>query len=582
MEIVSLHNTGGGLAQLGERKAGSLEVTGSIPVSSTNSFGCDISLADDLPGGDGPLKRSSFLHIYAMALAVAMAASAPSLAQDVFEVDMEEDGAGERLVHVVPIEDGSVELGGMVDTWLATKVKRKIDAAKDAGASLIIIEINTYGGMVSAAEQIASSIDSADPIPTVAYVKAKATSAGALIAVSCDKIYMNGGTTIGSAMPVIATQDGPQGVSKDYQEKINSHVRAAFRARAEKNGHNKGICEAMVDSDIELVQMRTRGGLDIVRREEFERLQGVVAIGEEGPQLVKVVIPKGKLLNFTAGEAAEYNFSSGTVEGREGLLVALGYQGATVVDSISPPMENAARIISGPMVTALALSVATLALLGALFRQSPSMAFVSLFAFGLFFWSKLFGGSASSIEVALFVIGFIALAAEVFVIPGFGVFGITGLFLIVGSLILSCLPPGFFSFGGFGDGGAAAPVIVEYRWDIFVYGAGPVMISFLLGAVGIALMMRYAEHVPLFGRVSTTEEIAPALPSAAPGEKRAAAPSSVAVGQGGVARTDLKPGGKVDFDGETMMVVADGAFIEAGTLVKVTELKGSTIVVDRA
>jgi len=519
-----------------------------------------------------------------MAAAILVATALAARAAEPRDVDMEGPYTGGDSVYVIPINDAYIELGGMVDPWLAAFVKRKIAEAKALGPKAIILEIDTYGGAVFASELIAQALDTAEPVPTVAYVKTKASSAGAHISLSCNRIYMKDGARIGSAMGIMMTKDGVAKLDPKVHEKMTSDLRAAFRARAEKNGHSKALAEAMVDTDIEVVQVRVDEKLSCIDRREFDRMIGDTPLGKDPPELVKVVVEKGKLLNLTAREAQEYGLSAGTVSGMDDLLAQLGCPGARIFSAKAQTLERTARVLQGPLVAGIIMSIGSLAILFAFYTSSATAAFVAIFCFGFFFWAKMMGGTASSWEIALFLIGFISLAVEVFAIPGFGFFGIAGIVMIFSSLVLSMLPPGIFGFGGAPD--LAAPM----RWGYMMESAGAVMGAFLLATLVMAVAARYLHVVPVFGRIVMQKEIvakryegAGAGGVAAPSAADAAADEAgVSVGDEGTAKTDMAPGGKAVFGEKTLMVIADGEFIEAGAEVKVTEIKGRTIVVVRA
>jgi len=464
----------------------------------------------------------------------------------------------------------------MVDSWLAAFVDRKVQEAKDVNPVAIVIEIDTYGGAIFAEELITRSIEKAAPIPTVAYVK-KAVSAGAFIAFSCNKIYMRQGARMGSAKPILLGQQGPVELDPKTEEKLVSDARAAIRSLAEKNGHNKALAEAMVDSEVEVVEVKVGDTKRIMKREEFDALLGHTALGEAQPTIERVVVKRGELLNVTAEEALALGLSSGTVADRDDLLAVMGYPKARVVEASPRSHESLARVFQGPVVSGLILSLGTLAVVLGLYTGSATALGIGFFCFGFFFWSKFMAGTAGLLEMVLFIAGFILLAVEVFAIPGFGVTGVTGIILIATSLVLSMLPPGFTGFG------ESSKFVAPYRWTLIAYPLGAVLFAFVSAGVGFAVLARYIKFVPFLGRVVMQTEIAPGTrPDQAPEGRPAMTDVALSVGDAGVARTDLRPGGKALFGDRTVMVVADSEFIESGARVKVTEVKGKTVVVVRA
>ncbi|GAH62424.1 unnamed protein product, partial [marine sediment metagenome] len=256
----------------------------------------------------------------------------------------------------------------------------------------------------------------------------------------------------------------------------------AFKSYAEAKGHSPALAEAMVDPDVEAVWVNVEGANKILYRSQFKELEL-----ERGARMIEVVCEKEKLLTLTAEEAVKYGFAEGVVAGRTGLLDALGYSGARVVDVGMSKSERASRFVSGPFISGIFMLIGVTALFVAIYSTSATAAAVSAFAFGLFFWSQFVAGNASGLEMFLFFVGVILMGVEIFVLPGFGVAGVSGVILILVSLVLALLPPGILS---------AAPEIGEWRGKALFVSLGTVFGALVAAVASIIALMRIMPRVP--------------------------------------------------------------------------------------
>jgi membrane-bound serine protease (ClpP class) len=290
-----------------------------------------------------------------------------------------------------------IPIDGTIDRGLGPFVKRALTEAAEDGARFAILDINTPGGRVDAAWQIVDAVQEAQ-VPVYAFVD-RALSAGAMIALSTDAVYVRPGATIGAATPVL-------GSGEKASEKMVSAMRSEFRALAEARGLDPRVAEAMVDETIEI--------------------PGIVAAGQ--------------LLTLTAEEALGIGYASGEYESFEALLAALDVRGATVVTASANWAELIVRFLTNPVVAPLLL---TLGFLGLLFEvKTPGFGFgglAGLIGLGLFFGAHLIVGLAGWEELILIGAGLVLIALEVFVIPGFGVAGALGILGVGAGLVLSML-----------------------------------------------------------------------------------------------------------------------------------------------
>jgi membrane-bound serine protease (ClpP class) len=291
-----------------------------------------------------------------------------------------------------------VDVTGTVENGLAPYVARAIREAEDAGAAAVYLDIDTPGGRVDAAERISDAIRGAD-IPVYAFVNPRAYSAGALIAISANAVYMSPGAVIGAATPV-------DGEGTKASEKMVSAMRAEFRAVAEQRGLDPRIAEAMVDERI--------------------AIEGLVG--------------EGQLLTMTTAEALRVGYAKAEVANEEALLRTVGLPGAQVVPVEVNWAEQVVRFLTNPLVAPLLLSLGVLGLVFEIKTGAFGVGgLVSLASLGLFFGSSFVLGLAGWEEVLLLALGLLALGVEVLILPGFGVAGVLGLAAIGGAMVLAMI-----------------------------------------------------------------------------------------------------------------------------------------------
>ena len=296
----------------------------------------------------------------------------------------------ESTVYRVPVT-GEIELG------LAPYIQRAVKEATEVGAAALILDIDTPGGRVDAAEIISDALTDSE-VPVYSLVNRRAYSAGALIALSTSRIYMRPASVIGAATPV-------DGTGTKAPEKIVSAMRSQMRALAESNGLEPEVAAAMVDEDIEI----------------------------DG------VVESGKLLTLTTEEAVEIGYAE-AIEDLDALLVELGHEGATVVTLELNWAERLVRFFSSSLVSPFLLSLGFLGLLIEIrtptFGLAGTMGLISL---GLFFGSNMIVGLAGLEDVLIVGAGLVLLGIEAFVVPGFGIFGVAGVVAILTGLYMSLL-----------------------------------------------------------------------------------------------------------------------------------------------
>jgi membrane-bound serine protease (ClpP class) len=367
-------------------------------------------------------------------------------------------GGEGKTVYVIPLE-------GPVEKGLASFLARSFREAERADADVVILEINTPGGFVDAAFEISELIRE-QSFPVYAYVRNQAFSAGAYIALSCDRIYMAPGSVIGAAEP--RSFVGGEEITTD--EKILSAWTEAMVSVAEKEGRDPEIATAMVRREVSI----------------------------EG------VVKEGELLTLSSARAEELGYNDGTFRRRADLLAALDLNQAKLVETREGAAERLSRIITNPTFATLLLTIAIAALIIEVMTAGFGVAgSISILAFVLFFGGHIFAGLAGYEVVILFIIGLILLLIEAF-LPNFGIVGGVGIIAVSAAVVLSAADTGqgltmfilalifsgviiALSFRFLSKRGIFQHIILSYREDRELGYVGPKDYRELVGKKGITV-----------------------------------------------------------------------------------------------
>ncbi len=407
------------------------------------------------------------------------------------------------------------EITSEIDLSMAPYVSRIIDEANKENADAVIFKINTFGGRVDAATQIKDAILSSKAL-TIAFINNRAISAGSLIALSCVKIVMVPGGSIGAA--TVVDQSGHK-----LSEKYQSFMRSEMRSIAEKNGRRTDIAQGMVDERI----------------------------------VVKGLVDSTQLITLTTDEALKYKIADTAVTNFDELLAAFNLKGAKVITVEPNWAEEFVKFLNNPIVSTILIMIGFFGLMAEI--KSPGWGLpgtAGVIALILFFGSSYIVELASEIEIIMFVAGIILIFLEIFVIPGFGITGISGILLVLASIFLSLT-------GGlpFFDMNVISGAIIQL--SIALAGA------FIL----ILLVAKFLPKSKVFNRLVLAEE--------ENAEKGFVSYPSVKelIGAEGIAITDLRPAGSVEINSRRYDVVADWQYIERGKKVKVIRVEGIKVVV---
>ncbi len=402
-----------------------------------------------------------------------------------------------------------VPVTGVVELGLAPFIERSLEEAAAAGASAVVLDMDTPGGRVDAAERISDALSDA-PLPVYTLVNRRAFSAGALIALSTDRIFMRPGSVIGAATPV-------DGSGAKAPEKIVSAMRSEMRALAEAADLDPEIAAAMVDEEI----------------------------------AIDGVVEAGKLLTLTTEEAVALDYAE-AVDDLPALLERLELEGSSVVTAEANWAERVVRFFSNPVVAPFLLTLGFLGLITEVKTPTFGMAgLAGVLSLALFFGSHMIVGLAGWEDLIIFGVGLVLVGVEIFLIPGFGFFGLIGGLGILAGLYLSLLG-GLPTAPDFTKAGlvisTTVVLIAVSAWVLIRTLPG----SSRLSRSGIFLTERMDRSI---GFESATRR--PEL-----------------IGRVGTAITDLRPSGTALFDDERLDVVTESSWIMEGTPVRIVAAEG--------
>ncbi len=464
-----------------------------------------------------------------------------------------------------------IDIRNEIGSGLGTYISDGIQLAEAAGADAIVFDVDTPGGRVDSAVNIIRAIQDTQ-IPTIAFVNRQAISAGAMISIACNQIVMTSGGTIGDSAPV-----NIQG--QEVGEKAISYIQGTIRATAERENRNPDIAEAMVDKELVLVKLKD-GQIIKLLPEEY-------ATREEEGEEMEILCAQGKLLTLSTRQALEYRFADAEAETLTALLAQ--YEIVEVAGTKMPLTEEAimqrqreygfsevnrlktltdARItkvratladkivffLTNPFISSLLLS---LGLLGIFIEiRSPGFGvpgLLGLICVGLFFGGHMLTRIDAGWAFLLFMLGIALIALEIFVIPGFGIAGILGIVLMLGSV--------FFVFDGAYN---LSTAVLWLSISVILTSALTILAAFLLPET--RLFQRFA--------LSTVMDTDMGYHSASAEDFQAY------LGQSGTALTPLRPSGTARIADRRVDVVTVGDFIPQHSNVRVVEVEGSKVFVE--
>lgn len=445
-----------------------------------------------------------------------------------------------------------------IDTLSEQFLYRKLDKARQAGVGLVVIEITSPGGRLDVLYRMGEHIRDIKWAPTVAYIPSQALSAAAITALACDEIVIGKNARFGDAGVI---QLDPVGrVFRYAPEKLRSDLVAFVRDLAQEHGRPPALAEAMVNMDLEVFRYehKTTGEIRLMSKEE------VKSSVDPGAWNQLQLIHESRQKHFfevVGARAVELGLAEANISSLDELKKRYG--ASELIEFESTGVDTTVAILNSTPITILLFIIGLVALY--IEMASPGIGvggLTSIVCFAVFFWSRFLGGTAEWLEVILFMVGIVLVGIEIFVIPGFGVWGVSGLLLISASLML-----------------AGQDFVIPDnpdQWKATRNSALALSFSFLGFLVFAYFITARLGSIPVLNRLALTpptseltENEVPATPFDIP----------LSVGDQGIADSYLRPAGRAKFGDEYFDVVSDGSLVDAGAAVRVVSVSGNLVVV---
>ncbi len=447
-----------------------------------------------------------------------------------------------------------IPISGDVEPGMAAFLKRALNDVPDTADTVIVVEMNTFGGRVDSALEMVDALINVNK--TIAFVTNKAISAGALISLACNQLVMKNNTTIGDCAPITYSKEGP----KMMGEKFQSPLRAKFRTLAKRNGYPAVLAEAMVSVDMEVYRVKLEDKLVFMDAQEYQDLD---KDQQDSITSKKTVVAKGELLTMDDSEAHDLGFSSMSVASLEEMLkqMDLSDQDLTrIQESWSEDLVSFIGMLS-PILMLIGL--------GSLYTEIKAPGFgapgiIGILCLALVFFNQYLVGLANFTELLIVMIGIVLMGFEIFVFPGFGISGIAGIVCITAGLLLSLQ-----------DFVIPDPNL-PWEKELLINNMLRVLSSVLGSFLFALFLLRY-----VFPRISKTVQGPYLAATLADARLDLPVDTSLQAGQTGTAITLLRPSGKATIDGERYDVVTQGDFVPKGSKIRVATIKGTKIVVVR-
>ena len=464
-----------------------------------------------------------------------------------------------------------IKVEGTIDSVLESFLERQIDRAVAQGANMIVFEIDSPGGLLLSSLELSKKIAALEErkVRTIAYVPDMALSGAAIIALGCDEIYLHPDAELGDAGPISI---GPGGQFERAPEKIVSVLRLELQQIAEKKGRPGALAMAMADRNLEVFEVRhaKTGRIWYMTEDQIHEKAGewtkVRRVPESGNEL---------LLTVDGQRAADLKLAQQPVRNFDELKGRIGIPAnVNLVPVARNWVDDLIFFLNTKAALFLLVVIGFICLFIELHVMTGLLGIIAALCFSLFFWSRFMGGTAGWLEVVLFVLGAACLLLEIFVVPGFGVFGISGGLLLLASLVLASQTWG------------QSTTAYDLRQMAYTMGT---LSGAIVAVVLVALAInRFLPQIPFMNAMILSPPgsgpgVKPDEPLLRPelmtGMAATSGTGRVAVGSRGTAITVLRPAGKAQIEDEMYDVVSDGPFIERGAAVEVVEASRNRIIV---
>ncbi len=461
-----------------------------------------------------------------------------------------------------------IRIEGVIDPFVKEFAVREIRRAEQSGANLLIVEIDSPGGDYFASADIADTLSKLEPknLRTVAWVPDMAISGGAMIALGCDEIFIRPSAKIGDIIPIQMREGGQ---FERAPEKALSMVRTTLNELATRKGRPPALIESMADKDLVIYRAIhvDSGRVTYMSEEELEGTDEWKkdAIVPETRESVALTVDGTRAYELSLVEEPVSDFGE--------LKQRLGIPADSVVKAAELTwVDTLVVILKHPAATFLLIMIGLVCVYLEVYTLTGFFGIGAALCFAIFFWSRFLGGTAGWLEVVLFLFGLALIAIEIFVMPGFGVFGVTGALALIFSLILASQT---FVIPSTGD-----------EMKQFTRTIGAVAGSLTSVVIMVLVLGRYVPKMPGLRRLvlapAAADDESPMLDPALAGEESPTAlieHDIALVGMTGTAFSTLRPAGRAQIDGQLIDVVSEGDFIETGARLEVIEVSGNRVVV---
>src|SRR3989339_173722 len=463
---------------------------------------------------------------------------------------------------------------GMIDEGLYKSIKRRTAIALAQGTEYIFYEIQTYGGLLDAADDISKFLilNTNKKVDTVAFITSEAISAGAIISTACKDMIMLQNTTIGDAAPILLTGK-LEGVER---EKAESFARAMFSRAAQANNYPETLLKAMVTIQLEvwLVKNLETGEFKFFETKDIPTDPNKYDIAGK-----ELIVKNDELLTLTAAKAQEYGIARVVVQNLDEAMTFLEKRDNVVFTE--PPVvmetnwsEEMVRWLSSPAVASI---LVTLALLGVYVElNTPGVGLPGLLAlicFAILIGNRYLTGLANWLEIAMFMAGVILLLGEIFILPGFGIAGMLGILCVMAGIfgMLIKNPPNEIPWPQ-----------TDLDWQVFLNGVLGLCTGFFAFIVFAWIFSRIAPRLEFLSGFSLKPPTMGTRGNEIQKDEIESIRSSILkVGDIGDVITTLRPVGRVKFYSRIVDVTAEGDFIDKDAKVCILKFAGTRIIVKK-
>lgn len=450
-----------------------------------------------------------------------------------------------------------IAVQGNIDSVMAQFLKRQVDRALSADSGVLVFEFDSNGGVLRECHDLALTIARLkdDHVRTIAWISDRAVNEAALVALACDEIYLSPAAEIGDIESGDPSSSNPESVG---------FVRKALTELAELKGRPLGVMRAMAESQLPVfeVQNNATGAVSYMTDDEIQLAQAEWRRGQQIPD------SGASRLRLNGQRATQLLIANAQVQDFAALQNRLGLPLDVAPLRLQKTwVDDLVFALNRPEAVGIMFFVGIICVYLELHFTTGALGLLAAICFALFFWSKVMGGTAGQLEIILFLIGLICIGLEIFVLPGFGVFGVIGALLVIASLVMASQ-----TFGN-----------MEPNQDL--YEAGRTFATFGASMLAVILMAaalsRFLPRIPFLSELILTPPGVNEMQS--PDEPRLkrelVTPTSEMIGQTGSALSMLRPSGKAVIGGKIVDVFSEGPLIAEGAPIEVVSVTGTKITV---